>query len=150
MNSTDGLLFKLVVTLLLVAIGFTFGRINEARHLRALAKREPTLRSIQLHSKRFDVQGSDGVLVIGSAVIAQDYFKMALSYLLSLFGKPLTPFESLLERARREAMLRMKQQAAEMGSSEIYGFRLEVTSINDLGSMVEAIAYGTAVKPRTE
>jgi len=39
----------------------------------------------------------------------------------------------------------MKLEAQFLGYNQVYGLRLEVTSINITGSMVEAIAYGTAV-----
>jgi len=41
--------------------------------------------------------------------------------------------------------VRMRTQAHSKGYNHVYGLRLEVTNINQLGSMVEAIAYGTAV-----
>ena len=83
--------------------------------------------------------------MLGSVVIAQDYFKMVIAKVLSLFGKNLTTYETLLDRARREALVRMRTQAHSKGYNHVYGLRLEVTNVNQLGSMVEAIAYGTAV-----
>jgi len=38
-----------------------------------------------------------------------------------------------------------RAQAKAKGYTHIYGVRLKVTNVNQLGSMVEAIAYGTAV-----
>ena len=64
---------------------------------------------------------------------------------MSIFGKNLTTYETLLDRARREALVRMRTEAQAKGYNHIYGLRLEVSNINQLGSMVEAIAYGTAV-----
>lgn len=129
--------------------GWFFGRRNEQRHLRELAQSEKMLGHIILSSERFYrpqlAEHSQGALVIGSVVIAQDYFKMIIAKLLNLLGKNLTTYETLLERARRDALVRMKQQAHHQGYNQIYGVRLEVTSINQMGSMVEAIAYGTAV-----
>lgn len=83
--------------------------------------------------------------MLGSVVIAQDYFKMIIARVLNIFGKNLTTYETLLDRARREAIVRMRTEAQSKGCTHIYGLRLEVTNVNQLGSMVEAIAYGTAV-----
>ena len=98
-----------------------------------------------MHYQPALADGTQGELVLGSVVIAQDYFKMVIARVLSIFGKNLTTYETLLERARREALVRMRTQAHAKGYSHIYGLRFEVSNINQLGSMVEAIAYGTAV-----
>ena len=44
------------------------------------------------------------VLVAGSVVISEDYFKRIVSSLQSLFGGRLRSYESLVDRARREAV----------------------------------------------
>lgn len=48
-----------------------------------------------------------------------------------------------MERARREAILRMKESAKARGAREVVGFRFEMVTI-DAG--VEILAYGTALK----
>lgn len=134
---------------LLFAAGWFFGSRHERQHLAQLAVAERELGHIIVSSERFYrptlAADSEGTLVLGSVVIAQDYFKMIIARVLSLFGKNLTTYETLLDRARREAIVRMRMQANAKGYTHIYGLRLEVTNINQLGSMVEAIAYGTAV-----
>ena len=133
----------------LFAAGWFFGSRHERQHLAQLTVAEQALGDITISSERFYfptlAAGSEGALVLGSVVIAQDYFKMIIARVLSLFGKNLTTYETLLDRARREAIVRMRTQAKTKGYTHIYGVRLEVTNINQLGSMVEAIAYGTAV-----
>ena len=149
---TDNLLNLLInygPILVLVAVGWFFGSRHERQHLAQLAKAEQALGHIIVSSERFYqpklVAGSEGTLVLGSVVIAQDYFKMVIANIFNLFGKNLTTYETLLDRARREALVRMRTQAEAQGYNHIYGLRLEVTNVNQLGSMVEAIAYGTAV-----
>lgn len=80
---------------------------------------------------------------MGSASIAQDGFKLVFADFLSLFGKNLTVYESLLERGRREAIVRMKRQTYEYGYNQIYGVRIETSAVD--GGGVEVLAYGTAV-----
>ena len=134
---------------LLFVVGWFFGSRHERQHLAKLSVEEQSLGDITVSSERFYrpklAVGSEGELVLGSVVIAQDYFKMIIARVLSLFGKNLTTYETLLDRARREAIVRMRTQAKANGYTHIYGVRLEVTNVNQLGSMVEAIAYGTAV-----
>lgn len=133
----------------LFAAGWFFGSRHERQHLAQLTVAEKALGDITVSSERLYrpklAAGSEGELVLGSVVIAQDYFKMIIARVLSVFGKNLTTYETLLDRARREAIVRMRTEAKAKGYTHVYGLRLEVTSVNQLGSMVEAIAYGTAV-----
>ncbi|MFI8555307.1 YbjQ family protein [Psychrobacter sp. NPDC077938] len=133
----------------LFAAGWFFGSRHERQHLAQLSVAEQALGDITVSSERLYrpklAVGSEGELVLGSVVIAQDYFKMIIARVLSVFGKNLTTYETLLDRARREAIVRMRTEAKAKGHTHIYGLRLEVTNVNQLGSMVEAIAYGTAV-----
>ena len=145
---SDFLLNNLIFILLFV-VGWVFGRKNEHDHFKSLAEAEATLGHIIISSERFYRPNlpstTQGVLVVGSVVIGQDYFKMIVARILSLFGKNLTTYETLLIRARREAIVRMKREAQFMGYNQVYGIRLEVTALDEVGAMVEAIAYGTAV-----
>lgn len=138
--------------ILLFAAGWFFGSRHERQHLAQLSIAEQELSHIMVSSERFYVPklvaNTEGELVLGSVVIAQDYFKMIIARVLSIFGKNLTTYETLLDRARREALVRMRTEAQAKGYNHIYGLRLEVSNINQLGSMVEAIAYGTAVNSR--
>jgi uncharacterized protein YbjQ (UPF0145 family) len=51
----------------------------------------------------------------------------------------------VVERARREAMLRLKQEADRIGANHIMGVRLSTTELGMQGGMVEVFAYGTAI-----
>ena len=64
----------------------------------------------------------------------------------NILGGRLTSYESIVERARREAIVRLKQQAQSVGANHIMGVRLSTTELGMQGGMVEVFAYGTAVK----
>jgi len=92
----------------------------------------------------------DAALVTGSVVVSEDYFKRVLSSLQSIFGGRLKSYESLLDRARREAVLRMKEQAQRRGARMIINVKFQTLAIsgrqpNSVGA-VELLAYGTALK----
>lgn len=148
-QSFSQMLINYAPLLVLFIVGWFFGSRHERQHLARLAIAEAELSHIIVSTERFYqpelATNSQGELVLGSVVIAQDYFKMVIAKVLSFFGKNLTTYESLLERARREAVVRMQAQAHVKGYNHVYGLRFEVSNINPLGSMVEAIAYGTAV-----
>lgn len=153
-NSLTQMLINYAPFILLFAAGWFFGSRHERQHLAQLSIAEQELSHIMVSSERFYVPKlvahTEGELVLGSVVIAQDYFKMIIARVLSIFGKNLTTYETLLDRARREALVRMRTEAQAKGYNHIYGLRLEVSNINQLGSMVEAIAYGTAVNSREQ
>ena len=86
-------------------------------------------------------------LVLGSVVISVDYFKRILAALRNIFGGPVQSYETLVDRARREAVLRMKESC--INADQIINLRIETSSIskggrNTIGS-VEVLAYGTAI-----
>ncbi|TYO98908.1 uncharacterized protein YbjQ (UPF0145 family) [Geothermobacter ehrlichii] len=140
--------------LLLLTLGYTAGTIAEKRHYRSIRRREAEL-------VRMSVVTAEGsfppgkvrrsFLVSGSAVISIDYFKRLLAILRNIFGGRVKSYESLVDRARREAVLRMKEEARKKGAGMIINMRLETAVIGrnanrkkSIGS-VEAIAYGTAI-----
>ena len=94
-------------------------------------------------------------LVCGSVVISSDYFKRILASLRGIVGGRVKSYESLLDRSRREAILRLKEQALQQGANLIVNLRLETSAIGNsanqkghIGS-VETFAYGTALFIRT-
>ncbi len=145
----------LILFLVLLALGYGFGRYAELKHYRSIIQRERALRAIPAVAARFPplTKRADAELVSGSVVISVDYFKRFLAMLRNLVGGPVTAYESLLDRARREAILRMKEEAEAVGGHIIFNVKLETSSIykgrkNSVGA-VEVMAYGTAlIKPR--
>ena len=144
--------------IVLLMIGLFFGRANERKHFRELAELEESLSDIAVCNGRGPAeQGAlrSSALVVGSVVIAEDYFKRVAAGLKSLVGGRLVAYESLLERGRREAIVRMKAQARQLGASAVVNVRLETASLSEDWSgsrpifSAEFIAYGTALVPQT-
>lgn len=147
-------MIDLIIFLVLLLLGYVFGQIAEKRHFQSIMVREKALRNILCFTERQipNPETVDASLVCGSVVISIDYFKRFVAGLRNLLGGRVSSYESLLERARREAILRMKIQANRRGAKSIWNIRLETSSItkdarNGVGA-VEVLAYGTAVKPR--
>jgi uncharacterized protein YbjQ (UPF0145 family) len=149
-------MLELGIFIALLAIGWVFGRANEQRHFRELVALERTLADIVVCNGRGT--GNHGevrtaTLVVGSVVIAEDYFKRVAAALKSLVGGNIGAYESLLERGRREAIVRMKEQARRIGATQIVNVRLETASLSEDWSgrrpmfSAELIAYGTALVP---
>jgi len=136
----------------LLLIGYGCGRYNEQRHFRSIKQREQTHAGILCFSFKTAPADFTGraELVTGSVVISIDYFKKVAAALRGLLGGRISAYESLLERARREALLRMKEEAKAMGAQRIINVKLETAAISknahkNVGA-VEVIAYGTALR----
>jgi len=144
---------QIVPILVLLGLGFTVGSIVERAHFKRLDEREAILSDMYVTDlKVIPVGGSvcgDG-LVTGEAVIGSDYFKTVAAKLKSLFGGELRTFQTLMVRARREALLRMMERAKAMGANGVINVRFETSNIGAMrrkkpSAMVEMYAYGTAV-----
>jgi len=89
--------------------------------------------------------------VMGNVVISQDYFKRVVASIKGIFGGNIGVLEPLLERARREALLRMKGVAHARGYGTIINVRIETSTLasarrDGKGTAgVEILAFGTAI-----
>lgn len=144
-------MYDLIIFLVLLALGYGFGQFAERRHYRSIIEREKQLNALPAIAARFPPAEPHyhQAMVMGSTVISVDYFKRFLAALRNLFGGRVTAYESLLDRARRESLLRMKQQAASLGAAMVFNVKYETASIskgrgNSIGS-IEVLAYGTAL-----
>jgi uncharacterized protein YbjQ (UPF0145 family) len=145
---------ELIIFLVLMALGYGFGQWNESHHYKSLVRREQVLNALPaIASKKIGNEFSsyDSRLVAGNVVISVDYFKQVLAGLRIIFGGRVSSYETLIDRARREAILRMKQEAKRMGAEIIFNIKMETSSISkgqkdSIGS-VEVLAYGTALIP---
>lgn len=135
----------------LLLLGYFFGKWAEKRHFQSINAREQQWVKLANSNNRdllIPMQHiSKAELVCGSVVISIDYFKRLLATLRAIVGGPVASYETLLDRARREAILRMKEQCPE--AVQIINIRIETSSIhnaagNGIGS-VELLAYGTAI-----
>jgi uncharacterized protein YbjQ (UPF0145 family) len=142
-----------IILALPVILGFFIGRIIEKKHMKDILLRENELKNLAWRNtgKLESFPDAYGVMVTGSVVIAQDAFKAFVANISFIFGGRVTPYESLIERARREAILRMKENAKSIGAHEIVHVRMETSSIGMSkpqggSSSVEVFCYGTALK----
>ena len=147
------LLIQIGPIVILLILGFSIGSLVERAHFKRLAEREAQLSHILVTNLRTLPSGCVATsfgLVTGEVVIASDYFKTFAASLRKLVGGELRMFESLMERARREAVVRLKEEAERMGATHVSNVRFETSNIGTMrrrrqAAMVEMYAYGTAV-----
>lgn len=148
----------LLIPLLLLLGTYFIGNALERRHYRSIQAREaeqrgfPTI-TFQTLPQGWEVTACE--VTKGSVVISVDYFKRFLAGLKALFGGRITSYEPLLDRARREALLRMIEEARSKGYDAVINVRLETSRLANTSSKrdstagVEMLAFGTAIKLAT-
>lgn len=144
----DGLIIQIVIFAILFSVGFGFGRYNERKHLQYLDEQEQRLAYIRVNNSRFNESTFPGHMISSNVVISHDYFKYAIANVQNMLGGRLTSYESVVEQARREAIVRLKLEAEKMGADQIMGIRLSTTELGMQGGMVEVFAYGTAIQTK--
>jgi uncharacterized protein YbjQ (UPF0145 family) len=144
--------YNLLFFITLIAVGYLAGTFAERYHYRSIHMREKMFINLPaVTMKTVDYPGDrikSAELVYGSAVISIDYFKRFTASLRNIFGGTIKSYESLIDRARREALLRMKEMAGD--SKIIVNVRIETSTIGRNANKksvgcLEAIAYGTAL-----
>ncbi len=139
--------------LFLLALGYFVGTFREKKHFKSIKEREKLSHKLKIDNLK-KYYGEEEIierkLVSGSCVIAMDYFKLILANLINLTGGRIISYEALIDRGRREAILRMKEEAKDFDF--IINSRIETSSIgknsNNKGAFVaiEILVYATAIK----
>lgn len=145
---------ELLFALATLIFFFFFGAWVERKHLRSLDEREAELEGIVVHQLKSMPPGwtvtGEPVLLSASVVLANDYFKSFKSALKKLIGGNLTEHQRLMERGRREAIVRLKQEARNAGCNVVWNVRLETSMMQEQAkqkaSSGEFIAYGTGMR----
>ena len=141
--------------LFLVALGFGVGSYVEKEHYKEISSKERTYLELPVVTSK-DLEGQELIvesqMVMGNVVISQDYFKRLLASLRNIFGGRMSAYETLMDRARREAILRMKKEAYDRGYHLILNMRFETSTVGQVTEAqaslgcFEVLAYGTAIK----
>ena len=146
---------EIIFFIFLLSLGYFVGNWVEKKHYREIKHRERQtihLPIVSFGAKQKMPLANESALFAGSVVVSADYFKMFASSLRNLIGGRVVAYESILDRGRREAILRMKEQAIAWGATKVVNVRLETASIGNQASggkglfAVEVIAYGTGLR----
>ncbi len=145
---------NIVLTVLAPFIYSVFGIWIERIHFKELDKAEREFSDMIVSDMKAlpsNWNVTKTYFVCENVVISNDYLKRFFWAFRSLFGGRSNSFTKMLERARREATLRMMRRAREFGANVVWNVRLETTVIQNgnahngkAGAGVEVLAYGTA------
>ena len=141
--------------LFLLVVTYFIGNRIEQRHFRSIRKRErewQQLPAVTFRATPTSWEVGESGLVTGSVVVSVDYFKRFIANLRRFIGGRIKSYETILDRARREAVLRLKADALERGYDVVINVRLETTRManarrrGDGIAGLEILAYGTGLK----
>ena len=150
---------ELGIPIALVVATYLAGRFQEKRHYRDIRRREAELIRLPAVTFRRVPKAwsvTEASLVTGNVVVSVDYFKRFLAGLRMFFGGRVKSYESLLDRGRREALLRCKEAARAQGSQAVINVRLETSRLANSGrdgqatAGVEVLAFGTGLRLRSD
>lgn len=135
----------LLVIAAVVVLGMVFGTIAERRHYKSIREREgkwaPVPATNFAHVPPGSVERVE--LACGSSVVASDGLKNFLGPLLSLVGGELNMYSSVIDRARREAVLRMKESCP--WADCFVNLRMETSQVDGESPNASVMVYATAL-----
>ena len=142
------------VPILMLVATYFIGTEMERRHYRSLRQREHNSRrflAVTFPHSPPDQEVVEAELMMGNVVISVDYFKRFLAGLRQLVGGRVRSYETLMDRGRREAVMRLKEAARARGFHAVVNIRLETSRLassqrNEGLAGVEVLAFGTALK----
>ncbi len=145
------LLFFYSLPILLLFGTYFIGRSIEKRHYKSIKEREGDWNHIPAITGK-DMSGLPQVasaeLAIGSVVVSIDHFKRWLSGFRKIFGGEMKSYSSVIDRGRREAILRMKETCPD--ADMFLNCRIMTSTIsNGKGKAIgcsEVMAYATAIR----
>lgn len=85
-------------------------------------------------------------LVSGETILGINFVKDIFASFKDMLGGRSNTYEKEIIRARTTAIKELEQKAIEMGANAVIGINVEYLSIGSNGSMLVAVATGTAVK----
>jgi len=146
-------LLQFLPILFFLGLAYFIGGLIERRHIASLEEREAKLQHIlTTQTRSFPMLVSHQTpptCLIGETVISSDYLKTFLAFFRNIFGGEVKSFRTIMERARRESLLRVKEQAQELGYNALCNVRFDTADVAGSGSrkkivMASIVASATA------
>ncbi|MFK7819654.1 MAG: YbjQ family protein [Planctomycetaceae bacterium] len=151
------LLFYIGPPIILFSLGYFIGGRTERRHFTELDEREQRSNVVVSQVKSFPFAEPSDLppqIIVTEVVIGSDYLKTFLAGFRNFFGGEVKSFQTLLTRSRREALLRLTEQAEAQGYNAICNVRFDTATIGGNGQkkvhMSAVLASATAYVARTQ
>ncbi len=144
-------MLDLIIFIWLLWTWYFFGHMAEKNHYKRIIEKEKELRDIVViwrHEAK-TLNTSWWQLVNSNIVLSIDFFKKFISWFVHFFGWRMKSYESLLDRARRDTLVQIKEKAKKAWYNAIANVRVETSSISKWKKWqiwsVEVLSYATAV-----
>lgn len=144
----------LIIAIIGLIICMFTGSFVEKRHYKSIRNRELKLYKQPYISFAKSIGTNKPVeksfLVSSSVVIGCDHFKAFLAEMKGIFGGNVSAYETVLDRGRREAILRVRENAKKNRADVVLNLKIETVMLDPLGTSqhpkVCVTAYGTAIR----
>ena len=136
---------EILIVFILLIVGYLSGSLVEKRHYKSIRERERQTLHVPLMTlgaKHPLPDAQQSQLFVGTVVISIDYFKRMSAALRNLIGGRIVVYESLLDRGRREALLRLKEEAMAWGATQVVNVRLETATIGGRSNSNSSMSLG--------
>jgi uncharacterized protein YbjQ (UPF0145 family) len=154
-------LFVIGFPVMLLLFAWGVGTWMAARHEADLAERGTAVAHILVHDRGLLEDAVAGpnppVMVTGEVTLGVDHFRGFLGQWKNLFGGQIRSYQMVLDRARREALMRLLEQTHSFGYNAVANVRIDFVDISgsaltrrkaaDVSVLASATAY--YVQPRT-
>ena len=146
----------IIIPLVGIAVAVVVAPVLERRHVADLEAREAEASDVVVSNLTRPVGEVSGRvhprLVTGSVVMGVDWWKTFMLSLVNLVGGDAPSVDRVMTRARREAILRMTEEARALGATEVFNVRIDTSTItNQTGNSGrgsgEILCHGTALIP---
>lgn len=145
---------ELLLVVGLLITGYLTGRYFEQNHYKRIREKEAYFREkieVVAHGKFYTSEfAKNPQLLEGNVVVASDYFKNFIAAAVSIIGGRVKTYETLLDRGRREAVIRLLEKAEAVGANKVINLRIDAVNVNNTHGkkgmpIIECFAYGTAI-----
>lgn len=130
-----------LVVFILIAVE---ARNREKQHYQDIRQREVLTMDLPVFSEKLSLQSQyikGTKFVMSSITMSDDLFKYIWASMKTTFGGRIEPYELIVDRARREAILRLKESCID--ADAIVNIQFCHSSIKR--RLVEMVVYGTAI-----
>lgn len=149
LDLADRVLAPIIVAwpVIFLVVAALAGVAVEQRHNRSLTRRESVVRHIVVTDLKSPPEGTgvrDAQLVAGNAVIGVHKGKQLAAQLRGILGGEVRSLGKVFVRGRRDAYVRMLEQARDLGAAMVVNVRFETARVGGFAS--EVLCYGTALQ----
>jgi len=142
--------------LLLLGLAFFAGNAIAKRHENDMAERQKTVAHMDLSDiasfRKPKISGPPPLLLNSEVTLGIDHFRGFLGNLKNIFGGEVKSYQATLDRARKEAILRIQEQALAEGCNAVANLRVAFvdvsgnTTLKKKASMVTIQASATGYR----